>query len=145
MVALQAIPAPIWSKNGIQNNMRISTYKANVMHSFDGKFGIRIAFWSSNWLFCNIFPDGTPCWILGQNHFHSNFKVYTDDMCTFHNQISDLRFSVNTAGLILLFYMLVILGIMFREFKFRNIMSWLRDNHNLYFKYVWEMWNTSVK
>ena len=60
---------------------------------------------------------------LGQNHFHSNFKVYTDDMCTFHNQISDFRFSVNTAGLILLFYMLVILGIMFREFKFRNIMS----------------------
>ena len=60
---------------------------------------------------------------LGQKHFHSNFEVYTDDKCTFYKQISDLGFSVNTTGLILLFYMLVILGIMFREFKFRNIMS----------------------
>jgi len=76
---------------------------------------------------------------LGQKHCHSNFKVYTDNMCTFHNQISDLKFAVNTTGLILLFYMLVILGIMFREFKLRNIMSWLRDNHNLYFKYAREI------
>ena len=60
---------------------------------------------------------------LGQKHFHSNFKVYTDDMCTFHNQISDLRFSVNTTGLILPFYMLIILGIISRELKFQNIMS----------------------
>ena len=66
---------------------------------------------------------------LGQNPFHPNFKVYTNDMCTFHNQVSDLRFSVNATGLILLFYMFT--GIMFREFKFRNIMSSLRDNHNL--------------
>ena len=53
----------------------------------------------------------------------SVFKVYTDGMCTFHYQVSDFRFSVHTTGFILLFYMLVILGIMFREFKFRNIMS----------------------
>ena len=66
---------------------------------------------------------------LGQKHFHWNFEVYTDDMSTFHNQISDLGFSVSTTGLILLFYMFT--GIMFREFKFRNIMSSLRDNHNL--------------
>ena len=82
---------------------------------------------------------------LGQKHCHSNFKVYTDNMCTFHNQISDLKFAVNTTGLILLFYMLVILGIMFREFKFRNIMSWLRDNHNIYLKHAWGMWNIVVK
>ena len=76
---------------------------------------------------------------LGQKHFHSNFKVYIDDKCTFYKQISDLRFSVNTAGLILLFYMLVILGIMFQEFKFLNIISWIRDDNNLCLKYAFEM------
>ena len=87
--------------------------------------------------FCNYSLMVPLVEFLGQNPFHPNFKVYTDDMCTFHNQVSDFRYSVRTTGLILLFYMLVILGIMFREFDFRNIMSWLRDNHNLYLKYVY--------
>ena len=73
--------------------------------------------------FCNSSLMVSLVEFLGQNPFHPNFKVYTDDMCTFHNQVSDFRFSAHTTGLILLFYMLVILRIMFREFKFRNIMS----------------------
>ena len=32
---------------------------------------------------------------LRQKPFHSNFKVYTDKMCTFYNQISDLKFAGN--------------------------------------------------
>ena len=73
--------------------------------------------------FCNSSLMVSLVECLGQNPFHPNFNVFTDDMCTFHYQVSNFRFSVHTTGFILLFYMLVILGIMFREFKFRNIMS----------------------
>ena len=68
---------------------------------------------------------------LWQKHFQPNFKVYIDDKCTVYKQISYLRLSVNTTGLILLWYMSVVLGILFWEFKLQNIMSWLRDNDKI--------------
>jgi len=68
---------------------------------------------------------------LRQKHFQPNFKVYIDDKCTVYKQISYLRLSVNTIGLILLWYMSVVLGILFWEFKLQNIMSWLRDNDKI--------------
>ena len=96
--------------------------------------------------FCIFFPDGTPCWIFRAKtlslEFWSLHWWYEYDF-TIKYLIWD--FQLIQLGWSCFFYMLVILGIMFREFKFRNIMLWLRDNHNLYLKYVWEIWNISVK